>query len=205
MDETQQAAPEPVVVLYCGVCQLPVEYCEFAPKPDECRAWLLKNHPELCADVSSLSISSQSPQQATTPAEGEEGASTAVVTTATEDGDVVVDADEEVAAEQPKKKKSSKSSKTDLVTIQVQTRSKRKCVTVVTGLEPYGIKLKEAAKLFANAFACGASVVATPSQTQEIDIQGDFREQVEELLKSKFPQIPAEKIKFVEEKKKQQS
>jgi hypothetical protein len=37
-----QAGPstKPLNVLYCGVCSLPVEYCEFGSSFSKCKAWL---------------------------------------------------------------------------------------------------------------------------------------------------------------------
>nr|GEV23181.1 translation machinery-associated protein 22-like [Tanacetum cinerariifolium] len=39
--------PEPVKVLYCGVCGLPAEYCEFGPDFEKCKPWLIQNTPNL--------------------------------------------------------------------------------------------------------------------------------------------------------------
>ena len=39
--------PEAVKVLYCGVCGLPAEYCEFGPDFEKCKPWLIQNAPNL--------------------------------------------------------------------------------------------------------------------------------------------------------------
>ncbi|RVE66125.1 hypothetical protein OJAV_G00123530 [Oryzias javanicus] len=39
----------PLKVLYCGVCSLPTEYCEYMPEPAKCRQWLEKNFPDVFA------------------------------------------------------------------------------------------------------------------------------------------------------------
>lgn len=36
----------PIKVVYCGECGLPVEYCDFYPDYDKCRAWLERNFPD---------------------------------------------------------------------------------------------------------------------------------------------------------------
>lgn len=36
----------PVSVLYCKVCTLPVEYCEFGSSISKCKAWLEEEDPE---------------------------------------------------------------------------------------------------------------------------------------------------------------
>ncbi len=41
----------PVEVLYCGVCGRPVEYCEFSPEHNKCKAWLYKASPALYAKM----------------------------------------------------------------------------------------------------------------------------------------------------------
>jgi len=39
--------PQPVRVLYCGVCSLPPEYCEFGSDFEKCKPWLIQNVPDL--------------------------------------------------------------------------------------------------------------------------------------------------------------
>ncbi|CAN0121430.1 unnamed protein product, partial [Ascophyllum nodosum] len=39
----------PLTVIYCGVCGLPPEYCEFGSTGEECRAWARENCPQLLA------------------------------------------------------------------------------------------------------------------------------------------------------------
>lgn len=39
--------PQPVRVLYCQVCSLPPEYCEFGSDFDKCKPWLIQNVPDL--------------------------------------------------------------------------------------------------------------------------------------------------------------
>ena len=36
----------PLKVVYCGVCSLPVEYCQYYPNYDKCREWLETNLPD---------------------------------------------------------------------------------------------------------------------------------------------------------------
>ncbi|XP_075489353.1 translation machinery-associated protein 22-like [Primulina tabacum] len=43
--------PEPVRVLYCGVCGFPAEYCEFGSDFDKCKPWLIQNAPDLYPDL----------------------------------------------------------------------------------------------------------------------------------------------------------
>merc|ERR1712048_1409105 len=58
------------------------------------------------------------------------------------------------------------------VTIKKLSRGGRKCVTSVAGLDGFGVKLDDAAKLFKKKFACGCSVVAGENGAQDsVDIQ----------------------------------
>ncbi|XP_065831425.1 density-regulated protein-like [Oscarella lobularis] len=41
---------EALSVLYCGVCTMPTEYCEYGPDPAKCKTWLQQNHPDLVQD-----------------------------------------------------------------------------------------------------------------------------------------------------------
>lgn len=68
------------------------------------------------------------------------------------------------------------------IVLETSTRSKKKSVTTVSGLDSFGVKLSEASKLFGKKFASGASVVKNAGGTEEIDIQGDFIGQVAELI-----------------------
>ncbi|KAE9448781.1 hypothetical protein C3L33_19321, partial [Rhododendron williamsianum] len=43
--------PQPAQVLYCGVCGLPAEYCEFGPDFEKCKPWLIHNAPDVYPDL----------------------------------------------------------------------------------------------------------------------------------------------------------
>ncbi|KAH9287681.1 hypothetical protein KI387_031798, partial [Taxus chinensis] len=43
--------PETVKVVYCGVCSLPAEYCEFGPDFEKCKPWLVQHAPHLYPDL----------------------------------------------------------------------------------------------------------------------------------------------------------
>ncbi|KAI8476861.1 MAG: hypothetical protein J3K34DRAFT_381894 [Monoraphidium minutum] len=76
------------------------------------------------------------------------------------------------------------------IVLESATRNKKKCVTTISGLEGFGVKLSEAAKVFGKKFACGASVVKTAIGGEEIDMQarggrgggGDYVNQLAELV-----------------------
>merc|ERR1711937_97957 len=61
-------------------------------------------------------------------------------------------------------------------------QGKRRCVTMVKGLATANVDQKKAAKAFKQKFACASSVV----NPEEVMIQGEFVDDVIELLQSKF-------------------
>ena len=71
----------------------------------------------------------------------------------------------------PQTKKKSKPE----VILDRNTRNKKKCVTTVYGLDGFGIKLSDAAKLFAKKYAGGAAVTKTPTEKEQIDVQVRFK------------------------------
>jgi density-regulated protein DRP1 len=68
------------------------------------------------------------------------------------------------------------------ILLETKERQKNKKTTSVTGLELFGIKLSDAAKVFGKKFACGASVTKTATLTEQIEMQGDFLHQLAELI-----------------------
>merc|ERR1711968_124056 len=81
-----------------------------------------------------------------------------------------------------------------------QTRNKRKAITTINGLDMFGVKLADAAKKFGKRFACGSSVVKTASNTEEIDVQGDFMDEIGEMICAQYKEITEDDIKYVDKK-----
>jgi len=57
-EETTEKKPQdgknsgfPLRVLYCGVCGLPSEYCEFGPTFEKCKPWMQENCPDIYATI----------------------------------------------------------------------------------------------------------------------------------------------------------
>lgn len=88
------------------------------------------------------------------------------------------------------------------ILISMTARQKRKYVTTVTGLEHFGIKLGDAAKQFKKSFSCGASVVKTPSNKEQIEIQGEFQDQLLEKWEKNFKEIPKSAVFVMDDKTK---
>mmetsp|Transcript_30042 Transcript_30042/g.39528 ORF Transcript_30042/g.39528 Transcript_30042/m.39528 type:complete len:205 (-) Transcript_30042:472-1086(-) len=169
----------PVEILYCGVCGLPPEYCEFGENYEQCLPWIQENCPEIL-DVT----------------EAEEKMGEMKI----EDG-----APEEEGGKKKKKtkrggqgpKKKAGPSGPQKVVMSLATRNRRKFITTITGLENFpGVKLKTAAKLFGRTFSCGSSVSDSPTG-KEIVIQGDCIYDLPGLLEREY-QIPLSQIFMLE-------
>uniref|UniRef100_A0A8C9ZIM8 Density-regulated protein n=1 Tax=Sander lucioperca TaxID=283035 RepID=A0A8C9ZIM8_SANLU len=169
----------PLKVLYCGVCSLPTEYCEYMPEPAKCRVWLEKNFPDVFARMTVGESDAPSQELGTGEAPP--------------------------AGEEEKKKqrrggkgliKQKKKTLPQKVTIAKIPRAKKKYVTRVCGMATFDIELKEAQRFFAQKFSCGASVTAE----DEIIIQGDFTDDIIDVIQEKWPEVSwlgdMEKIKY---------
>ncbi|KAK9273486.1 hypothetical protein L1049_018296 [Liquidambar formosana] len=87
------------------------------------------------------------------------------------------------------------------VVIEKVVRNKRKCITIVKGLELFGIKLSDASKKLGKKFATGASVVKGPTDKEQIDVQGDIAYDIVEFITETWPDVPETAIYFIEDRK----
>lgn len=173
-------------VLYCGVCTLPPEYCEYGGTVKKCQEWLQKNHKDLYETIWSPEALAAS--TANLSVEAQKRA----------EKDALKKTAKAEAAEQKQADKRAAS----VVTIKRIERNKRKYVTAVSGLEAFDLDLKKVAKEFGKKFATGSSVTKTPSGGEEIVVQGDVSDEIEDFLNEKYKQIPEDNIEFVDDKKK---
>ena len=97
-----------------------------------------------------------------------------------------------------KKKKKSE----PMVVLERNTRNKRKCITTISGLDMFGVKLSEAAKMFGKKFASGASVTKNAENKEQIDCQGDFLDQAVDLILKQYKDVSKKDIYHIESKKK---
>ena len=51
--QEEQQASYPLQVHYCGVCTMPLEYCEYGGELKKCREWLQTNLPEIYEELTS--------------------------------------------------------------------------------------------------------------------------------------------------------
>ncbi|KAK2748374.1 Translation machinery-associated protein 22 [Onygenales sp. PD_40] len=198
MADTAEAPAEPQArhVVYCGVCSLPPEYCEFGGTVKKCQEWLEKNHPDMhqrlysdetiSANLNTLSLTAR--ERAAKDAAKKE-AKAALAETRNQE-----------------RKAAAK------VQIKRVERNKRKYVTVISGLEAHGLENKKIAKELGKKFATGSSVtkavsgVAATAQGgsgEEITVQGDVSDDVFDWLMEVYGGVvPEDNVELVEDKKK---
>ncbi|KAF2674795.1 density-regulated protein DRP1 [Microthyrium microscopicum] len=185
MAEASTAVPA-LQVIYCGVCSLPPEYCEFGGTTKKCEDWLKENEPEmheeiyseeaLAANMTNLSVAAQERAEK--------------------------DAAKKAAKASAAESREAEKRATSKVLIKRVERSKRKYVTAVQGLEAFGLDIKKVAKDFGKKFATGSSVTKIPGGGEEITIQGDLSAEIEDFVLETWTQIPEDNIEVIEAKKK---
>ncbi|EAS36953.3 translation machinery-associated protein 22 [Coccidioides immitis RS] len=188
--QTTSLEPQARHIVYCGVCSLPPEYCEFGGTAKKCEEWLHENNPSMhqklyseetiAANLSTLSI--QARERAAKDAAKKE-AKAALVETRNQE-----------------RKAAAK------VQIKRVERNKRKHVTVIAGLEAHGLDNKKVAKELGKKFATGSSVTKNPAGGEEITVQGDVCEDVLEwLVEVHGKEVPEDNLEIVEDKKKKKA
>eukprot|EP01103_Thecamoeba_quadrilineata_P012277 TRINITY_DN3128_c0_g1_i1.p1 TRINITY_DN3128_c0_g1~~TRINITY_DN3128_c0_g1_i1.p1 ORF type:complete len:215 (-),score=49.01 TRINITY_DN3128_c0_g1_i1:53-619(-) len=171
----------PLTIVYCPVCGLPSEYCDFGPSPDKCEAHHKENSSKVSNTTSTSSDSKISLQKT------EENLAELTLTDKEEKKPSAKPKNDEVKLLPGGKVKKKEEPMIYVSTVQ---RNKRKYVTVVQGLESFGIKQKDATKIFANKFSCGAAVVKGPDNVEKIDVQGDVKDEIMELIVAQW-KVPA--------------
>ena len=99
-------------IIFCEVCDAPIEYCDYSPSPQECKDWLAANHPD-----EYKKLYGNLPEN-----------------TSGSNDDPATD-----SASAAKKGKPGKQPKPAKVVITVIERTKRKRITQIRGLDKFGI------------------------------------------------------------------
>ncbi|KAG0484701.1 hypothetical protein HPP92_008780 [Vanilla planifolia] len=195
--------PEPTRVLYCQVCGLPAEYCEFGPDFEKCKPWLIQNAPNLYPDL----LKEAKERQVEKVAENLQ----AVGISSPGDGGGAREGQSDPSGSNSASKpeeikrlpggKIKKKEKPEVI-IEKIVRNKRKCVTVVKGLDLFGVKLSDASKKLGKKFATGASVVKGPTEKEQIDVQGDISYDIVEFITETWTEVPESAIFFIEDGRK---
>ncbi|OIV97399.1 hypothetical protein TanjilG_17583 [Lupinus angustifolius] len=190
--------PQPLRVLYCPICSLPPEYCEFGSDFDKCKPWLIQNVPELYPNL----VKEANEKDADNVADKLQG--TGISSGVSGAGATSASKKEEVkrlpGGKMKKKaclaillwsqiKNTHHSIERQEVVIEKVIRNKRKCITTVKGLELFGIKLSDASKKLGKKFATGASIVKGPTEKDQIDVQGDIAYDIVEFITDTWPDV----------------
>lgn len=155
-----------MAVLYCGVCTLPVEFCEFGKTLKKCKAWLeesdVETYNKLYSNDAAVTSSLSSEREAKI------SSSLAKMQ----------------LKEERKQERELENLKNSKILIKRIPRTKHKHICAIANLEVLGneIDMKKLAKQFASKFATGASVSKNAEKRDEVVIQGDVCNEVEEYL-----------------------
>ncbi|KFA48563.1 hypothetical protein S40293_00392 [Stachybotrys chartarum IBT 40293] len=224
MADTEQpevsTEPQARHVVYCGVCTLPPEYCEYGGTVKKCQEWLEKKHPELYSRIWSAGPSTLLPSPVPKPTwflafmrprpltfdpatEALEAATASLSVEAQKRA--AKDAQKKTAKAEAAEQKHADKIATSVVTIKRIERNKKKFVTAIIGLEAFDLELKKVSKDLAKKFATGCAVTKVPSGGEEIVLQGDVSDEVEEFILEKYKQVPEDNIELVDDKKKKKA
>lgn len=193
-----------------------MQYCEFGGTAKKCEEWLESKQPDLWTKLyseggyprPSPNSSSKLELEANIIPQFCTDAVTANLST------LSLSAQERAAKDAAKKEaKAAQSEARDAerkaaskVYIKRVERNKRKHVTVILGLEVFGLENKKIAKDLGKKFATGSSMTRGPSGAEEITVQGDVSDDVKEwLLEVHKGKIPEANIEFIEDKKKKKA
>ncbi|CAI7633514.1 unnamed protein product [Penicillium manginii] len=241
--------PQARHIVYCGVCTLPPEYCEFGGTAKKCEEWLEAKQPDLWTRLYSegelhpshliqlytASASASVSAYPDTPTIINSSRSTPIFITTplphpltpkqshlTPPPDAVtanlstlsLSAQERAAKDAAKKEaRAAQSEARDAerkaaskIQIKRVERNKRKHVTVLVGLEVFGLENKKIAKDLGKKFATGSSMTRSAAGTEEITVQGDVSEEIREwLLEVHGDKVPKGNIELIEDKKKKKA
>ncbi|TKA82772.1 Translation machinery-associated protein 22 [Friedmanniomyces simplex] len=187
---TATDARPPKHVVYCGVCTLPPEYCEYGGTTKKCSEWLVANHPDLHSHLYSEDAATKGMSNLSLDAQKR----------AEKDAQKKAAKAEAAEAREKTQRAASK------VYIKRVERNKRKYVTEVSGLEAFGLDLKKIAKEFGKKFATGSSVTKNAGGTgDEITVQGDVSDDIFDWLQEHHAEVPEDNIELIEDKKKKAS
>lgn len=241
-DQDQENLIDPAVdVIYCDICSIPPEYCMYGPSAAKCKAWLAETHPDMYSRIyRDEGLPAQKKEKAErgddstlTMIDAMENLKTTddtaqVKPSATQHhqtrGGVALPRDPSAQEEKERKKRAS-----HRITIRLHSRTKRKVITSVRGLEPFlpciGLDnnfmsaaastpisstavgswdLKKVSKIWSTMFACGVGVgdVGTgPGAVQEIVIQGERAEEAKDWLLKNVRELQEKQVEIIHDTK----
>lgn len=164
-------------VVYCKVCTLPPEYCEFTGKFKRCKSWLHKSHFDLYSKLYE-------------DADGIEDDGIANVSKNLAKSSIGEAREDELdkklqklqAKEESREQREMAKLLSSKVVIKREARTKKKCVITVSGLEVFDIEIKKVAKTFASKFATGCSISKNIEKKEEVIVQGDIADEIKAYI-----------------------
>lgn len=186
----------PIKVLYCPNCTLPAEYhgyVESRNQFEKCKPWLGENFPELFPEMFPEQLAAKlerlklQKENSTDPEKKDD-----------KDGSAEVQGEKEKTQKVAKpiviKNSSGKKKKIAAeVVIELGQRKGRKTVTIIRGLETYGIKLTAAAKVCKKKFATGSTVTKGADNREILEVQGSWQREFAEMCDKDY-RIPKNTI-----------
>eukprot|EP00171_Calliarthron_tuberculosum_P002539 IDg2539t1 len=169
----------PLKVSYCRVCTLPAEVHDYVSRSQftKCSVWLRTHAPELFPDVFPEEAAARLERLALVGDDAPEE----------EDDDAENDGGVRVAIPIEQKTSGGKKKKAPAeIHLALGQRKGKKQVTIVYGLDLFGIKLKDAAKAAKRKFATGSSVTTSADSRDVIEIQGARQEDFAHLVHKEF-------------------
>ncbi|TRY70627.1 hypothetical protein TCAL_17289 [Tigriopus californicus] len=190
----QPGVKYPCIVEYCPNCSMPFEFCEYYPDYEGCRQWLEKHMPEkICHTLGG-------------------GRRRAGGGGGVDDGSVVGEDGKKRQTRGGKsmmKAKKKEAAVQKRIILSIAPRGKKKAVTVIQGLKTCGkekaVYLRYDTIAFIASppsssdkkFACGSSITGD----DEIVIQGDFKDDLFDVIPEKWPEVDEDLIDDIGEKK----
>lgn len=183
-------ASYPLAVVYCGICGMPPDLCEYGSSFEACKPWLRANAPNclpkekaatasaegaaLSASSGGGTVDSAARGESASAAPGGSGAAADALADAVVSLSVSESGGGTVDGEATKKAaKTAKPAALPKVYVEVNERGRKKQITTISGLDAYCPKLKDAASALGKKFGAGASVTKSTSNpnVMEIDVQ----------------------------------
>jgi density-regulated protein len=174
----------PLKVTYCGTCGFPPDLCAFSGKA--C-AKAAKEAEKAAAEGGDAAVAAVTAGVAEASISGEAAAGAGVAAAG-------AGAAAPAAEDKPKgpKKGGKKEKPANAVVISTESKGRR-TVTIISGLEAFDIKLKDAASALGKKFGSGGTVGKNASGVSHVAIQGDFSDELTTLLEELYS-IPEEAI-----------
>jgi len=182
-------------VPYCEVCSMPFEFCEWNPLFKKCKENFEKNwrkhYPEV--DESEESLAELMAQLGFSGGDSASKKAQSSKKAAAADGE---------GAAQPTSKKDKKAKEPSEIVIELNNRNKKKHITIVKGLEAFGVDTAAAAKVFGKRFACGSALKKGQNgQPDQIEIQGSCRDELPAVLVDKLKMSLDDIVLLIDSKK----